>query len=61
MQFGYGVVMSLVLALWFTVVALFFTTDAMRAAFARAGRWFNRATGLVLIGLGVRVALQRGH
>jgi RhtB (resistance to homoserine/threonine) family protein len=61
MQFGYGVVMSLVLAAWFTIVALFFTTDAMRAAFARAGRWFNRATGLVLIGLGVRVALQRSH
>jgi RhtB (resistance to homoserine/threonine) family protein len=60
-QFGYGVSMSLVLAAWFTVVALFFTTAAMRAAFARAGRWFNRATGLMLIGLGIRVALQRSN
>jgi threonine/homoserine/homoserine lactone efflux protein len=61
MQFGYGVSMSAVLAVWFTIVALFFTTDAMRAAFARAGRWFNRLTGLMLIGLGIRVALQRSH
>jgi RhtB (resistance to homoserine/threonine) family protein len=60
-QFGYGAAMSVVLAAWFTVVALFFTTQAMRAAFARLGRWFNRATGLMLIGLGIRVALQRSH
>ena len=59
MQFGYGIAMSIVLAAWFTVVALFFTTATMRAAFARIGRWFNRVTGLMLIGLGVRVALQR--
>ena len=61
LQFGYGFVMSVTLAAWFTIVALFFTTDAMRAAFARAGRWFNRATGLMLIALGLRVALQRSH
>jgi RhtB (resistance to homoserine/threonine) family protein len=60
-QFGYGISMVVVLAAWFTIVALFFTTDAMRAAFARAGRWFNRLTGVMLIGLGIRVALQRSH
>ena len=59
LQFGYGVVMSLLLAAWFTVVAVFFTTATMRAAFARVGRWFNRVTGLMLIALGLRVALQR--
>ncbi|RAI37865.1 LysE family translocator [Rhodoplanes roseus] len=61
LQFGYGVAMALVLAAWFTIVAVCLTTGAARAAFARAGRWFNRATGLVLIGLGLRVALQRSH
>jgi RhtB (resistance to homoserine/threonine) family protein len=61
LQLGYGVVMALVLAGWFSIVALFLTTGTARAAFARAGRWFNRATGVVLIGLGVRVALQRSH
>ncbi|MDC7789309.1 LysE family translocator [Rhodoplanes sp. TEM] len=59
LQFGYGVAMAVTLAAWFTIVAVFLTTGTARAAFARAGRWFNRATGLVLIGLGVRVALQR--
>lgn len=61
MQFGYGVAMAVVLAAWFTVVAVFFTTAAMRATFVRAGRWFNRVTGLMLIALGVRVALQRAN
>lgn len=60
-QFGYGVTMSIVLAAWFSIVAVFFTTRTARAAFARLGRWFNRATGLMLIALGVRVALQRSH
>lgn len=61
LQFGYGIAMALVLAGWFSVVALFLTTGTARAAFARAGRWFNRATGVMLIALGVRVALQRSH
>ncbi|MFL9826177.1 LysE family translocator [Rhodoplanes sp. SY1] len=60
-QLGYGLAMAVTLAVWFTIVAVFLTTGTARAAFARAGRWFNRATGLVLIGLGVRVALQRSH
>lgn len=59
LQLGYGVAMAVTLAAWFMIVAVFLTTGAARAAFARAGRWFNRVTGLVLIGLGVRVALQR--
>lgn len=61
LQFGYGLAMALVLAGWFSIVALFLTTGTARAAFARAGRWFNRATGVMLIALGVRVALQRSH
>jgi RhtB (resistance to homoserine/threonine) family protein len=60
-EFGYGIAMAIVLAAWFTIVALFFTTATMRSAFARVGRWFNRLTGLMLIGLGIRVALQRSH
>jgi RhtB (resistance to homoserine/threonine) family protein len=59
LQFGYGVAMAALLAGWFSAVALFFTTARMRAGFARLGQWFNRVTGLMLIALGVRVALQR--
>jgi threonine/homoserine/homoserine lactone efflux protein len=58
-QFAYGMVLSVFLALWFSVVALFFTTRSIRAAFERAGHWINRVTGLVFIALGVRIALQR--
>jgi len=60
-QFGYGVALSIFLALWFTVVAVFFTTRSMRAAFERMGHWINRVTGLVFIALGVRIALQRAN
>ena len=58
-QFAYGAALSVFLALWFTVVAVFFTTRSMRAAFERMGHWINRVTGLVFIALGVRIALQR--
>jgi RhtB (resistance to homoserine/threonine) family protein len=58
-QFAYGMVLSVFLAMWFSVVALFFTTRSIRAAFERAGHWINRVTGLVFIALGVRIALQR--
>ena len=58
-QFAYGAALSVFLALWFTVVAVFFTTRSMRAAFDSLGHWINRVTGLVFIALGVRIALQR--
>lgn len=56
---GYGVAMALMVATWFTLVAVFFTTPKVRLAFARFGRWINRVTGLVFLALGVRLALQR--
>jgi RhtB (resistance to homoserine/threonine) family protein len=60
-QFAYGAALSVFLALWFSVVAVFFTTRSMRAAFERMGHWINRVTGLVFIALGVRIALQRAN
>ncbi len=58
-QFAYGAALAAFLALWFTIVAVFFTTRSMRSAFERMGHWINRVTGLVFIALGVRIALQR--
>jgi len=58
-QFAYGAALAVFLALWFSVVAVFFTTRSMRSAFERMGHWINRVTGLVFIALGVRIALQR--
>lgn len=58
-QLAYGASLAVFLALWFSFVAIFLTTRSMRAAYERMGHWIDRATGLVLIALGVRIALQR--
>ncbi|MGO4716462.1 LysE family translocator [Bradyrhizobium sp. 2TAF24] len=58
-QFAYGATLAVFLALWFSFVAVFLTTRGVRAAFERMGHWIDRVTGLVLIALGVRIALQR--
>lgn len=60
-QFAYGAALAIFLALWFCIVAVFFTTRSMRSAFERMGHWINRVTGLVFIALGVRIALQRAN
>lgn len=60
-QFAYGAVLAVFLALWFSFVAVFLTTRSMRAGYERIGHWIDRATGLVLIGLGVRIALQKAN
>ncbi len=55
-QAGYGVVMSTALISWFIAVSIFFTMQSVRDRFVAWGRWFNRVTGLVFIGLGVKLA-----
>jgi len=60
-QFAYGAALSVFLALWFSFVAVFLTTRSMRAGYERIGHWIDRATGLILIGLGVRIALQKAN
>ncbi len=60
-QLAYGASLAVFLALWFSFVAIFLTTRSMRAAYERMGHWIDRATGLVLIALGVRIALQRAN
>lgn len=55
----YVVSMSVMLAIWFVLVSLFFTTARVRNGFYRMGQWFNRATGAALIFLAIRVAVSR--
>jgi RhtB (resistance to homoserine/threonine) family protein len=45
----YGVWMCLVNALWFVVVALFFSSSRVRLLFMRMGHWFERSMGVILI------------
>lgn len=55
----YVVSMSTMLFVWFALVSVFFTTARVRNGFYRMGQWFNRATGLALIFLAIRVAVSR--
>jgi len=55
----YGVYLAFATALWFCLVAWLFSRPRVRAGFARMGHWFDRVTGLVLIGLGVRLAVSK--
>ncbi len=56
-QFTYGLGMALALILWFSGVSLVLTNAAVRGRFLAMGRTFNRVTGALFIGLGLRLAL----
>ncbi|MDH6267573.1 RhtB (resistance to homoserine/threonine) family protein [Rhizobium sp. SG_E_25_P2] len=58
-KFGYGLVMASCLIAWFVGVSYFMTTPAMRAAFGRMSKWINRASGVVFIGFGVKLATEK--
>jgi len=55
-QAGYGVYLACATAAWFCLVALLFSQQRVRAGFARMGHWFDRLMGMVLIGLGIKLA-----
>ncbi|WP_406873921.1 LysE family transporter [Aminobacter sp. P9b] len=55
----YGLLMAVVLIAWFVGVSMFFTMASVRARFVAWGRWFNKATGMIFIGLGVKLATQQ--
>ncbi|MED5606689.1 LysE family transporter [Pseudomonas sp. JH-2] len=55
-QAGYGVYLVCATAAWFSFVALLFSQQRVRAGFARMGHWFDRMMGVVLVGLGVKLA-----
>lgn len=56
---SYFVTMAAMLFIWFTLVSLFFTTPTVREAFYRMGVWFNRATGVALILLALKLAVAQ--
>lgn len=55
-QAGYGVYLAAATALWFCLVAMLFSQQRVRAGFARLGHWFDRMMGVVLVGLGIKLA-----
>ncbi len=58
-KFGYGFVMAACLIAWFVGVSFFMTTPRIRAAFSRASKWINRASGLVFIAFGLKLAAAK--
>ncbi|WP_269931908.1 LysE family transporter [Aminobacter sp. HY435] len=52
----YGLLMAVVLIAWFVGVSMFFTMASVRERFVAWGRWFNKATGMIFIGLGIKLA-----
>ncbi|MBP5955611.1 LysE family transporter [Pseudomonas anatoliensis] len=54
----YGVWMCFVNALWFVIVALFFSSNKVRLLFMRMGHWFERTMGVVLILFAGRLMLS---
>jgi threonine/homoserine/homoserine lactone efflux protein len=51
--------MALATVLWFAGLSLVFGHKRVRQLFYRIGHWFDRVTGLVLIGLGLQFAMSR--
>lgn len=55
-QAGYGIYLAVATGLWFCLVAMLFSQQRVRAGFARMGHWFDRLMGVVLVGLGIKLA-----
>ncbi|WP_377297486.1 LysE family translocator [Rhizobium sp. SGZ-381] len=58
-KFGYGAVMASCLIAWFVGVSIFMTTPRIKAGFSKASQWIDRASGLVFIALGLKLAVQK--
>lgn len=56
-QLTYGLEMMLATVLWFSLVAVFFSNSFMKAKITKVSHHIERVTGVVLIGLGIKVAL----
>ncbi len=54
-QVGYGVYLSLATFIWFASLSLLLGIDSVRRFMLRAGQWFERAMGIILIALGMQL------
>ena len=54
-QISYGVYMAIATWIWFSGLSLVLSKHAVRHFFLRSGHWFDRAIGVVLLVLAIRV------
>lgn len=60
-QVFYGLEMSLATVAWFGLVAMLFSHHRVKAGFRRFQHQAERAFGLILIGLGIKIAFAHGR
>ncbi|MGF0539592.1 LysE family transporter [Agrobacterium sp. ES01] len=58
-KFAYGLVMAGCLIAWFVAMSFVLTIPRMRAIFQRSSKWINRASGMVFIAFGLKLAAQK--
>ena len=58
-QIFYGIFCIFTAMLWFVGISLILSHKKVRGFFNKFGIWFDRAIGMVLIGLGIKVALSK--
>jgi len=58
-KYAYGLLMAVIVVVWFVCVSLFMTAPVMRRIFSRASKWVDRLSGVVFIGLGIRLMFQK--
>nr|WP_247684735.1 LysE family transporter [Pseudoalteromonas luteoviolacea] len=56
-QIFYGVYMALATWVWFSILSVILSRDSVRCFFHRAGHWFDRGIGVILILLAFRVVV----
>ncbi|TQF72111.1 LysE family transporter [Pseudoalteromonas luteoviolacea] len=56
-QIFYGVYMALATWIWFSVLSVILSKNSVRRFFHRAGHWFDRGIGVILILLALRVVV----
>lgn len=52
-----GASASVIITLWFSSVAIFLTGSTIRNIFLKFSKWIDRVCGVVLVGLGIKIAL----
>ncbi len=58
-QLGYGAFIVLAHAVWFSAVAIFFSTDSVRGRLLAVRHWIERVFGGLLVGFGMLLALTQ--
>jgi RhtB (resistance to homoserine/threonine) family protein len=61
MKLGYGLEIMLIALLWFCFLSISITLSPIQKKLSQAQKSISRFTGLVLIALGIRVALEKNH